>query len=105
MTRGVPEPIGTRVKRSNGRWQVKCGGCEEHGHPLGVPRWHWEPRKRRDFGHSVVVHGFSDEEWTILQAIAHNQGDSVSALTRSLLGDLLAAWGDDVEYDACGSPV
>jgi len=65
----APVPVGTRVKRSNGRWQVKVAPGE----------WKWEPRPSRKRKGRVVAFEVSHREWAAIQGAAQRHGLSVSA--------------------------
>jgi len=78
----APVPVGTRVKRSNGRWQVKVAPGE----------WKWEPRPSRKRKGRVVAFEVSHAEWAVLAALAAAWGQpSVSALARLLARNLIHA--------------
>jgi len=69
----APVPVGTRVRRSNGRWQVKVA-------PGG---WKWEPRPSRKREGRVVAFEVSHEEWARLEKVAGALGiGSVAAFAR-----------------------
>jgi len=76
----APVPVGTRVKRSNGRWQVKVAPGE----------WKWEPRPSRKRKGRVVAFEVDDREWDHLAHLARAWGlPSVSALARALAHGLV----------------
>ena len=78
----APVPVGTRVKRSNGRWQVKVAPGE----------WKWEPRRSRKRKGRVVAFEVSEPEWAVLTSLAAAWGQpSVSALARTLAHNLIHA--------------
>jgi len=74
----APVLVGTRVKRDNGRWQVKVAPGE----------WKWEPRRSRKRKGRVVAFEVSHEEWALLVAVVEAWGEqSVAAFARCLVLD------------------
>jgi len=87
----APVPVGTRVKRSNGRWQVKVAPGE----------WRWEPRPSRKRKGRVVGFEVSHEDWHRLELAAECFGDiAVATFARTFLFDHLAEWEGAMSWDA-----